>query len=72
MDIDISLPRDGEGPEFSEVTERLWDENIIPIGRQHENTMLGTRFYEIEYLDGHKASLAMNTIAENLFLEVDE
>ena len=34
--------------------------------------MLDTRFYDIEYLDGHKESLAVNTIAENLFSKVDE
>jgi hypothetical protein len=31
-----------------------------------------TRMYEVEYLDGYKASLAANTIAENLFAQVDE
>ena len=34
--------------------------------------MLGKIFYEVEYLDEHKASLAANTIAENIFSKVDE
>ena len=34
--------------------------------------ILDTRFYEVEYLDGHKASLAANNIAENIFSQVDE
>jgi hypothetical protein len=34
--------------------------------------ILDTRMYEIKYLDGYKASLAANTIAENLFAQVDE
>ena len=34
--------------------------------------MLDTRFYEVEYLDGYKASLAVNTISENQIPQVDE
>ncbi len=28
--------------------------------------------YEVEYVDGHKASLSANAIAENLFAQVDD
>ena len=28
--------------------------------------------YEVEYADGHKASMAANTIAINMFAQVDE
>ena len=28
--------------------------------------------YEVEYTDGHKASLAANNIAENMFAQVDD
>jgi hypothetical protein len=28
--------------------------------------------YEVEYPDGHKASLAANAIAENMFAQVDD
>ena len=34
--------------------------------------MLDTRLYEVEYLDGYKIYLTANTIAENLFAQVDE
>ena len=34
--------------------------------------MLDTRVYEVEYLDGHNASLAVNSIAENIFSQVYE
>ena len=34
--------------------------------------MFDTRAYEVEYLDGHKESLGVNTIAENIFSQVDE
>ena len=28
--------------------------------------------YEVEYQDGHKASLSANAIAQNMFAQVDE
>ena len=34
--------------------------------------MLDTRIYEVKYRDGHKASLTDNTIAKNLFYQVNE
>ena len=33
---------------------------------------MDTRLYEVEYTDGHKASLVANTIAMNMFAQVDE
>ena len=54
------------------MTKRLRDKDGIPIGTANDNPILDSRVYEIEYLDGHKASLAANSIAENLFAQVDE
>ena len=46
---------------------------MVPaIGMHHENTMLYTRVYEVEYLDGHKALLAANTIDKHIFSQVGE
>ena len=72
MDISLVHPRDEEGPNFSRVTKHLQNASIIPIGRHHDSPMLYTIVYEVEYLDVHKASLAVNNIAENQFLQVDE
>ena len=72
VNMEIALPRDSDGPEFARVTKRLRDADGIPIGTANDNPILDTRLYEVEYLDGHKASLAANTIAENLFSQVDE
>ena len=55
MNMKIALTRYGEGTKFSKVTKRLRDANGIPICRHHENPMLDTRVYGVEYLDGHKA-----------------
>jgi hypothetical protein len=58
--------------QYARVTKRLKDANGIPIGTANDNPILDTRMYEIKYLDGYKASLAANTIAENLVAQVDE
>ena len=72
LDIEVALPRDDEGPAFARVTKRLRDANGLPIGMANDNPILDTRLYEVEYLDGHKASLSANSIAQNMFAEVDE
>jgi len=72
LNMELALPRDDEGPEFAKVTKRLRDANGIPIGTANDNPILDTRVYEVEYMDGHKASLAANAIAENMFAQVDD
>ena len=63
VNMEIALPRDGDGPQFARVTKRLRDANGIPIGTANNNPILDTRLFEVEYLDGYKASLSANTIA---------
>ena len=70
--MELALPRDSEGPEFAKVTKRLRDADGLPISRQNDNPLLDTRIYEAEYPDGFKASLAANTIALNMFAQVDK
>ena len=72
LKMEVALPRDGEGPELALVVKRLRDKDGIPIGTSNDNPILDSRVYEVEYLDGHRASLAANTIAENLFAQVDD
>ena len=72
LNMELALPRDGEGPEFARVTKRLRDKDGLPIGTANDSPILDTRLYEVEYLDGHKASLAANAVAENLFAQIDE
>ena len=71
LNMELAIPRDGDGPEFAKVTKRLRDKDGLPIGRSNKNPILDTRMYEVEYPDGHKASLAANAIAENMFAQVD-
>ena len=70
--MEVSLTRDGEGPEFSKVTKRFQDSNVITIGSANDSPPLDTRVYEVEHLDCHKAALVANTITYNVFAHIDD
>ena len=72
INMEVALPRNDDGPTFAKVTKRLRDANGIPIGTANDNPILDTRVYEVEYLDGYKASLTANAIAENMFAQIDD
>ena len=46
--------------------------NGIKIGRYDQNPTLDAIVYRVKYLDVNKSSLSANTIADNLFSNVDE
>ena len=70
LNMELAIPRDGDGPDFAKMTKRLRDKDMLTIGRSHNNPILDTRMYEVEYKDGHKDSLAANAIAGNIFSQV--
>ena len=72
VNMELALDRGGDRPEFAKVKKRLKDANGRPIGVANDNPILDSRMYEVEYNDGHTASLAANVIAENLFAQVDQ
>ncbi len=72
LNMELALPRDGAEVQFGRVVKRLRDKDGLPIGTAHDNPILDTRMYEVEFQDGHKASLAANAIAENLFAQIDD
>ena len=69
--MELTIDRGGEQPEFARVKKRLKDKDGRPIGTASDNPILDTRMYEVEYQDGHTAALAANVIAENLIAQVD-
>ena len=71
VNMELALPRSGGEVEFARVTKRLRDKDGLPIGTVHDNPILDSRIYEVEFPDGHKAALAANAIAVNLFAQVD-
>ena len=75
LNMELALDRGGGGgdePEYAKVTKRLRDANGLPISTAHENPIMDTHMYEVEYQDEYKASLAANVIAQNMFSQVDE
>jgi hypothetical protein len=75
LNMEIALPHGGMDPEdtqFAKVTKRLHDAEGRPIGTAHDNPMLDTREYEVEFLDGHSESLSANLIAQYLYSQVDQ
>ena len=70
MNMEVALPRNTEGPDFACVIKRLKDANVLPIGTANENPIQDTIVYEVEYVDGHKASVTANTIVQNMFAQV--
>ena len=61
----------GNTPELACVTKRFCDDDGNPIGTAHENPILDTRMYELEYNGAHTVSVSANIIAENLFHQVN-
>ena len=73
LNMELAIPQeDSLEPRLARVTKRLKDANGLPIGLANKNPILDTRMYEVQYLDGKKASLAANNIAEDLFAQIDE
>jgi hypothetical protein len=54
------------------VNKRLRDPDGDPIGKRHTNPKLDTRIYEVEMQDGAIIEYTANTIAENLYSQIDE
>ena len=73
VNMELALPQgDTLEPQHERVTKRLRDANGIPIGTAHDNPILDTRLYEVEFMDGEKSSLSANYIAETLFTQIDD
>ena len=70
--MELAFDRGDNIPSFAKVTKRLRDAQGLPIGTANENPILDTNMYEVEYLDGFTTSMAANSIAENMFAQVDE
>lgn len=72
LNMELALPRQGGEVQFARVVKRLRDKDGLPIGTANDNPILDSRMYEVEFMDGYKTSLAANTIAENLFAQIDD
>ena len=73
LNMEIALPR---GPDnelhFAKVKNEVLDRDGNPVGTYNSNPLLNSKLYEVEYLDGSTETLAANTIAENLFSQIND
>jgi len=62
----------GDGLETAKVLARKHDRDGNLVGIGHTNPLLDTRVYEVQFPDGHTEEFSANTIAENIYSQVDE
>ena len=73
LNIEIGLPRGDDGTlHHATVKRRKVDDEGEPLGTPHNNPILDSRQYEVEFMDGTVEVLTANVIAENLLAQVDE
>ena len=70
LDMEIALPRDSNGPEFTKVTKRLHNKEGLPIRTANDNPILNSCLCEVKYADSYKVALTANSLAENIFAKV--
>ena len=71
-DTYLTAGDDNDGVQFGRITKRLRDADGRPIGKAHENPLLDTREYEVEFFDRHSEALSSNLIAQNFFSLIDK
>ncbi len=49
--MELALPHDREDLVFARVMKQMKDDNENPVGREHQNPILGSRTSEVEFLD---------------------
>ena len=62
----------GIEPVLATIRARKRDSNGDPIGKQHENPILDTRVYQLQFPDGRVEEYSMNIIMENIANQVDD
>jgi hypothetical protein len=69
----LGIPRgDDDELEFAKVTKRAKDDEGKPIGWVHDNPLLDSRQYEVQFHNGDTVVLTANIIAENILSQVDD
>jgi len=70
LTAELLLPHGGEASK-ARVKSRKRDADGNPVGRRHQNPLLDTREYEVEFPDGSTEVVTANLIAETLYSQVD-
>ena len=67
LNMELAIPGDGYGTDFTKARKRLRYKYGMPISKSHNNRVLDTKMSKVECKDWKKALLAANTISENMF-----
>eukprot|EP00978_Attheya_sp_CCMP212_P008877 scaffold20848_cov68-Attheya_sp.AAC.1 len=71
--MELGIPRGNDDKlEFTKVTKRAKDDISNPMGKAHDNPLLDSRQYEVQFHNGDTEVLTANIIAENLLSQVDD
>ena len=70
LTVDVMLPFGG-ATQQAKVVNRKLNQDGTPVGKRHSNPMLDSREYEVLFPDGSTDFVTANTIAENLYSQVD-
>ena len=70
LGAELLLPQ-GDNMVAGRVIKRARGQDGNPVGTRHQNPLLDTREYTVEFSDGTTAEYAANVIAENIFSQVD-
>ena len=73
LTMEISLPRGTDASHMvAQVIKRATDENDQPLGTPHNNPLMDSRRYDVEFVDGYSETLSANILAENSIAQVDQ
>ena len=70
--MELACPCDDKGPQYARVTKQFRGVISLPVGTASDNPIQDTTLYEVEYQDGYKNVLTANTVALNIFAQVDK
>eukprot|EP00978_Attheya_sp_CCMP212_P026550 scaffold87549_cov65-Attheya_sp.AAC.4 len=73
LTMELGIPRGNDDKlEFAKVTKRAKDDEGNPMGKAHDNPLLDSRQYKVQFHNGDTEVLTANIIAENLLSQVDD
>ena len=66
FNMELSIPRYSDWPEYSWIKIHFREKDGMLIGKVSDNLIFYIHMYEVEYPDGNKAWLVVNSIAEKM------
>ena len=73
LNMEVGLPRGPDGSLIrAKVKKCALDETGNPIGKYHDNPLLDSQLYDVEFANGGVEAVTANVIAENILSQVNE